>query len=134
VSNPIEATVASYLGTAKIEWGKLKPVMCFVILWNRLEASSGNFLNLEALQEKAHAVAAKPDIQIERYDPHIDYFRRRYGDDVNYIDRLMFWRGKREAKAKELVSRLLTGQDLDRQERLEAILMVPYRIRNNLFH
>ncbi len=132
MSESVERAVAGFLGKSKIDWEKLKPVMCFVVLWNRLEASHGQYLDLDGLKTSTASVSASPTFDISRYEPHIVFFQERYRKSPQRLSNLL--RTGREPVVKQRVEDLLAGKPSTAKETLTAVLMIPYRIRNNLFH
>lgn len=132
MSESVEQAVAAFLGNAEIEWEKLKPVICFVVLWNRLEERHGDNLTLGKLKARVASTATARQFDISRYEPHISFFRKRYGEAPQRLSRLL-WTGHEkevETRVDDLIGdRLTTAKDI-----LEAVMMIPYRIRNNLFH
>ncbi len=134
MNDSVERAVAAYLGANEIDWEKLKPVMYFVVLWNRLEAKCGCHITLDKLQEKSQQVAEMQGFDLSLYQPQIKYFRERYSNQPDLLQALFRLATRRENEAREKVRRLLSGEDLTPGECLEAALVIPYRIRNNLFH
>ncbi|MEK6259032.1 MAG: hypothetical protein AABP62_10500 [Planctomycetota bacterium] len=132
MSESIERVVASYLGTVEVDWEKLKPVMCFVVLWNRLEVKHGHHLTINKLETSSASVAAKASFDISRYSTHIAYFRHRYGQSPQLLSSLL--RTGEEPVVKKRIDGLIAGTLATDKDNLEALLMIPYRIRNNLFH
>jgi hypothetical protein len=133
MSRKVERAVAGFLGESEIDWEKLKPITCFVILWNRLEARCGNHLSLTRLQRESNRVACSADFNILKHTPHVKFFRQRYTANPDFLQEL-FRTGTGEAVVRQSVENLLSNAAQMPQDQLQGILMVPYRIRNNLFH
>ncbi len=132
MSRTVERAVASFLGEAEIDWEKLKPVMCFVVLWNRLEVKHGQHLSLAGLETSADSATALPAFDISRYEPHVVFFQERYRSSPHRLPSL--FRTGQESVVKQRVDDLVAGNLTTPKDRLIAVLMIPYRIRNNLFH
>ncbi len=132
MSPTVEQAVAAFLGTAEIEWEKLKPVICFVVLWNRLEAQHGQQLSLERLECSADSTATSPNFDISSYEPHVTFFQQRYRTSPHRLSSLL--RTGHENTVKRRLDSLVDGTLRSDKDILIATLMVPYRIRNNLFH
>ena len=132
MSESVERAVAAFLGEAAVDWEKLKPVICFVVLWNRLEVKHGQHLNLARLESSAASVAALRSFDISRYEPHVHYFQERYRRNPQRLFGLL--RTGQEPVVKRRVEDLVEGNISAGGELLVAVLMIPYRIRNNLFH
>ncbi|MEZ6055459.1 MAG: hypothetical protein R3C01_02020 [Planctomycetaceae bacterium] len=133
MSGAVERAVAAFLGEAEIDWEKLKPVMCFIVLWNRLEARCGNHLSLARLLSESKRVAGSANFNTLKYTPHIEFFKQRYTANPDFLQGL-FRVGNGEAAVRQSVVNLLSNAALTPQDQLQGVLMVPYRIRNNLFH
>jgi hypothetical protein len=132
MSRKVERAVAAFLGEAEIDWEKLKPVICFVVLWNRLEVLHGQQLTLASLVSSAESTSASPGFDILRYDPHVAFFQERYRESKERLSSLL--RTGQEAVVKRRLDDLVSGKLNTAKDILVAVLMVPYRIRNNLFH
>lgn len=132
MSEVVERAVAAFLGSDEIDWNKMKPVLCFVVLWNRIEAEHGQHSNLNKLEASARSVITYPSFDITRYEKHVTYFQDRY---KNSHDRLLsLLRNGGEPLVRQRVEDLVNDRLTGELEILSAVLMIPYRIRNNLFH
>ncbi len=130
----IEATeraVADFLG-ADINWEKLKPIVCFVVLWNRLELRHGKHVNVRKLEQSVALVVVKTFFDIARYTDHVRFFQNRYSSSPHLLPSL-FHTGK-EPTVEKRVEDLIAGRLPTSHDTLLALMMLPYRIRNNLFH
>lgn len=132
MSRAVERAVAAFLGEPEIDWEKLKPVMCFVVLWNRLEVQHGQHLNLAKLESSAASATASPTFNISRYEPHVTFFQQRYRKSPQRLSSLL--RTGQEQVVRQRVDDLVAGNLKTAKDILIAVMMVPYRIRNNLFH
>lgn len=132
MNKSVERVVAGFLGRTKIDWEELKPVMCFVVLWNRLEFHHGQHLTLDGLQTSAVSATASSNFDISRYGPHIVFFQERYRTSPQRLTSLL--RVGSESVVKKRVDDLVAGNLKTANDILVAVLMIPYRIRNNLFH
>lgn len=133
MSIKVEQAVATFLGSNQIDWEKLKPVMYFVVLWNRLEARHGKHITVAYLEVESVRVARLAGFDISKYIPSISFFKQRYKSNPHYIDGLFRARNV-EPNVQQSVTKLLSDAILTAQEQLQGTLMIPYRIRNNLFH
>ena len=77
MNDSVERAVADFLNVTEIDWEKLKPIMYFVVLWNRLEEKCGCFLRLEGLKRKGVQTAQSTTFDITKDDPHIEFFKKR---------------------------------------------------------
>lgn len=133
MSTFVEQAVAHFLGSNEIDWEKLKPVICFVVLWNRLEATCGNHISLSRLKRESLRVASSAAFDVTRYEPQISFFKCRYNANPYFLGSL-FRQGNSEMEVQDSINRLLSTEVLTPQDLLQGVLMIPYRIRNNLFH
>lgn len=132
--NSVDLAVASFLGENAIDWEKLKPVACFVVLWNRLEARCGQHFNVDCLKNAVHQAANSKNFDLASYEPQTKFFRDRYINQPDRRKSLFFGSRANEGPIKECFLKLIRGEDMEREDHLKAVLYVPYRIRNNLFH
>lgn len=126
-------TVANLLAH-EVDWENLKPIVCFVVLWNRLEDRHHGHITLPRLELSSRRAAGSKGFEVSRYMPHVEFFQRRYTDDPSRLERLFRLDNRRELAFEEKVRQLLRGEELTPEKTLEAIVVIPYRIRNNLFH
>jgi hypothetical protein len=109
-------------------------IMEFSLLWSLFEA--------KALDANASAKAI--ELLVQRWskegklngvglDEHVDYFRDRYFDHDDFIDRFEKLNFRRNDKA-DLVKAVLRGEQDGAVEAASALLIIVYRLRNNLFH
>lgn len=132
MSRTVERAVAAFLGEPEIDWEMLKPVMCFVVLWNRLEVRHGQHLTVARLETSAASTTVSPSFDISQYGPYVKFFQERYRDSSPRLPALL--RDSGELKVRQLIERLIAGTLESSEDILTAVLMIPYRIRNNLFH
>ncbi|NPD21270.1 hypothetical protein [Alterinioella nitratireducens] len=120
-------------GYRELAQGERSAVAGFSIIWSVFEAAAlsgsgsvrsiGQFIdgNREALVDFAPLQAP------------LDYFQDRYVEDgaINLrFDHLNFRRNDN----RELVEAVLLGRNDDNAEKAKALLIIVYRLRNNLFH
>lgn len=131
----VERAVASFLGPDEIDWEKLKPVVCFVILWNRLEAPFTQAFSASKLVQITRQVVSAPSFRMDNYQRFSEYFKQRYSSDARALE-MGEGRSIREAEIqmREKFDQLRTGMEQSDEERMLGTIFVPYRIRNNLFH
>ena len=114
----------------------LKAVEGFVILWNIFEGSICNTKNKEKMVEAFQRIAKNLPISHKLkklVDESISFYRLRYVTDQKMnstFDRLNF----RAGDQREHVEDVLKGQATGFSDKMLALLIIAYRIRNNLFH
>jgi hypothetical protein len=110
----------------------LDEVMDFLLLWSVFE---GHLLNRDAdadvIVEQCGAWDLAGRLRVETYDQSLEYFRRRYRPGaLATLDAL--FRGR--VAGRELVEREINGDPLHRAQRVAALFIIVFRLRNNLFH
>ncbi len=128
--NTVEDDVAAFLGRPHVDWDELKPILCFVVLWNRLEVWHGCELHYQDLLTTVQETAGKTGFKISEYGRQIEFIRKRYKSLG--IDGLSF--RKNESNGKEALNRLVLAKSASDADCLLGLMMLPYRVRNNLFH
>lgn len=106
----------------------------FTLLWSAME---GRVLQTNAnptsLVDAVKAMAQNGQLDVEAYQGSLAYFRDRYFQDgafTYHFDQLLF----RSRDRRPLVEAVLCGKENDPVSVLCALLLVVYRLRNNLFH
>lgn len=106
----------------------------FSFLWSLFEAQiMENFARADRIREKVDAWAADGTLEAAQYDLQLAYFRNRYFADgalthhFPYLD-------LRPADHPALVQAVIEGANDDPRDRMLALLMIVWRLRNNLFH
>lgn len=106
----------------------------FSFLWSLFEAQiMENFARADRIREKVDAWAVDSTLEAAQYDLQLAYFRNRYFADgalthhFPYLD-------LRPADHPALVRAVIEGANDDPRDRMLALLMIVWRLRNNLFH
>lgn len=109
-------------------------IMQFALLWSYFEskaldtnASASKIVELSKLWEN------KKQLKIESFESLLSYFRNRYvqnGVFTTYFDALRLRRNDN----KQLVEDVLKGKNKNIGDIVAALLIIVYRLRNNLFH
>ena len=119
---------------ASLSEGECAEIADFTLLWGLFEArllsSSGCVSKICAVVdewEKSQSLSA------DEFNEELEYFRNRYFSDgaaTNYFNDLNFRNNDNEA----LVRRVIGGQSDTPSDRVSALLIIVFRLRNNLFH
>ena len=111
-----------------------RAIFDFSFLWSLFEAQvMENFARADRIREKVDAWTADHTLDADNYDPQLAYFRHRYFADgvltyhFPYLD-------LRPADHPALVQAVIEGHNNDPRDRMLALLMIVWRLRNNLFH
>lgn len=111
-----------------------RAIFDFAFLWSLFEAEimEAN-ARVDRITERVDAWAADNMLGAELYDAELAYFRDRYFADGEltyhypYLD-------LRKSDHPELVEAVIRAAANDPRDRVLALLMIVWRLRNNLFH
>lgn len=124
-------------GATKLKADAKRIVTYFTILWNIFE---GIICDTNASVDKIKKVIKNMTIESE-FDESIDkslsYYRDRYLDngETNQLFEGLFNGLKiKNTNYKELIKKVLKSERVNINDKLLALLIVVYRIRNHLFH
>jgi hypothetical protein len=121
-------------GYAQLSDEERSAIANFSLLWSAME---GRMLQSNAnpgsLAESAKALNAQGLLRYDRFEKSLGYFRDRYFQGGAFNDRFehLLWR---KNDLRPLVEAVLSGKDDDIEHVVLALLMIAYRLRNNLFH
>jgi hypothetical protein len=106
----------------------------FCLLWSFFEKRclNGNG-STKTIASAANRISKKIEVRAQGFDDALDYFKGRYvldGSMTSKFDSLHF----RINDKKSDVEQVLLGNDTAKKSELQAILIIIYRLRNNLFH
>jgi len=121
-------------GYAHLSDSERSAISDFTFLWSAME---GSVLNAAAtpgaLVKKCGEMALRGRLDLEHYADSLAYFRDRYfqgGEFTHNFQQLLF----RQHDRRDLVEAVLSGRENAPQEVVAALLLIVYRLRNNLFH
>lgn len=121
-------------GYAQLNDEERSAISNFSLLWSAME---GRMLQADAnptsLLAAVRALVVEGQLQRGPFEASLNYFRHRYFQDgaLTYrFDHLLFRRNDR----RPLVEAVLSGKDEDLEHVVYALMMIAYRLRNNLFH
>lgn len=120
-----------------IDEAKLKNIFYFTLVWNIFEKECCNKNALIGTYPKKLAEKLFDKIDVTVVNTIYDYFKNRYivDSDVNDIF-ISFDFGKEHAaiEYKAFVQEKLLSHVPDNKEKLQALLYIAFRLRNNLYH
>jgi len=109
-------------------------IMDFVLLWSLFEAKvMDNFARPEAMRGKVEQWTREGGLQAEAHEPAIRYFQARYFGEHGFT-RAFDQLNLRNSDFPELVRSVLSGEVAEPRNRVLALLIIIWRLRNNLFH
>jgi hypothetical protein len=109
-------------------------IMHFSLLWSFFEA---NALHTNASANRilalVHEWTSTNRLNIEAFSQSLAYFQNRYFDGGTATE---FFHGLnlRQNDSPELVKAVLRGENTNPTDCISALLIIVYRLRNNLFH
>lgn len=111
-----------------------RAIFDFAFLWSLFEAQiMANFAGADRIRERIDAWALDGTLEAELYDEELAYFRNRYFADgalTYHFPHLNL----RPADHPALVRAVIEGTNETPRDRMLALLMIVWRLRNNLFH
>ncbi|MDM0071637.1 hypothetical protein [Variovorax sp. J31P207] len=93
----------------------------------------GNFARADRIRQRVDRWAADGTLEAGLYDAELAYFRSRYFADgalTYHFPHLNL----RPSDHLELVQAVVEGTNNDPRDRMLGLLMIDWRLRNNLFH
>lgn len=112
----------------------IKAVTDFSLMWNLFEFDMGNRnMNIQRIIECASKIADKTPGN-NFYDEFYQYFKHRYVNEDNTINNLFEQLRFRPGDKKDFVADVLLDNENSAASKIEAILIILFRLRNNLFH
>lgn len=113
---------------------RLENVRNFVFFWSLFEGVvCNNNANVDEICRKVDTVIKQGNVSIVDFEEFLQYFQSRYvtSGNVNHQFESLSFRGNDK---KELVKEVLEGKAKDISNIIKALLIVVFRLRNNLFH
>ncbi len=132
--NTIDWLCTKALGFNELSDEERTAIMHFSLLWSFFEAEALNTnASANSILALVHKWASKGRLNITPFAPSLAYFRDRY---FNYGTATEHFSGLnlRRNDSPELVCSVLKGENTNPTECVAALLIIIYRLRNNLFH
>lgn len=106
----------------------------FSFLWSLFEAQiMDNYARADLIRQRVGSWATEGTLEADRYDAELFYFRNRYfnnGALTYHFPHLNL----RAADSLETVKAVIEGTSNAPHDRILCLLMIVWRLRNNLFH
>lgn len=132
--DPIKWLEAHAPGFMQLGEAERQAILHFALLWSFFEAramhTSGSSKRIRKL---ANSWGSSGQIDLNDFAAPLEYFRQRYSDNgqpTAYFSSLYL----RKSDSPGLVQAVLRGDSATPAETLAALLIVVFRLRNNLFH
>jgi hypothetical protein len=111
-----------------------RAIFDFAFLWSLFEAQiMANFARSDRIRARVDEWAANGSLQAALYDAELAYFRERYFVQSVPTHHYAFL-NLRPADHPAVVEAVMKGDNNDPRDRMLALLMIIWRLRNNLFH
>ena len=109
----------------------------FALFWNMFENfACSNYANVRKLEDFVVELNERTAITNELVDSYVEYFIDRYTVENNHIniEGLQFRGSLDDIRARGKILAVLSREVIFPKEKLEALLLILLRFRNNLFH
>ncbi len=132
--NPIDWLCQKTPGFSDLSAEERDAIMHFSLIWSFFEAEALHTnASAKSILALAHEWASTVHLDIEPYAQSLSYFKNRYfqnGEPTEYFAGLNLRRNDRPA----IVSAVLKGENTNIADNVAALLIIVFRLRNNLFH
>lgn len=132
--NPIDWLCERASGFNDLSYDERAAIMHFSLLWSFFEAKALHTnASANSIIALAHKWASDGRLDITSFAASLAYFRDRYfnsGIATEHFARLNL----RQNNSPELVGAVLKGENTNPADCIAALLIVVFRLRNNLFH
>ena len=132
--NPLEWLDQKAPGFQHLSQPEKNALMHFALLWSLFEAKAlDTNANATSILLLAHEWHASGRIDVTKFSEQLGHFRARCfsgGQQTHHFQGLHLRNGDNPA----LVRAVLSGENTDPADSLAVLLIVVYRLRNNLFH
>lgn len=121
-------------GYADLSQQERDAISHFTMLWSAMEGLVlQTRANPTSLVDAVKVIAQQGLLNVEAFQDPLSYYRNRYiqgGAFTPHFDQLLF----RPRDRRPLVEAVLSDKDNDPVNVVAALLLIIYRLRNNLFH
>jgi hypothetical protein len=132
--NPIDWLSVKAPGFSDLSETEQAAIMHFSLLWSFFEAET---LNTNASAKSITALVEKWEttgqFEMAQFETCITYFRNRYFEVNNYTSHF-HGLNLRTNDNPQLVEAMLKGENTNPSDDVAALLIIVFRLRNNLFH
>jgi hypothetical protein len=120
-----------------LKYDELKPVLGFCLLWSLFENNQcDQRANPQAIRRCVDRAYEKSHPSESQYERCLEFFRRQYfpngAPSKESLD--AFFQNKKEQDMREIVCKAFGEPPPDPKIIVHALLLLTYRVRNNLFH
>lgn len=112
---------------------EIEKVLYFSLMWNTFETlACDKFARIPTIERKVNDIHSLKKLIYQDFAPYLTYFSERYFVNGDFNQRFENLRVPDDRK--ELVKGVLSGELTDINNIVLALLIIVYRLRNNLFH
>lgn len=137
--NPGQFDVLSWLnafepGAHDLRGDEISSVTQFALMWGLFEDQvCQKSASVRCFRKRVQQWSDAGILQLEQFDPYLEYFQNRYlgdGEPNHRFEQLRI----RNSEERERVAAVLKGENRNAVDIVTAALAIVYRYRNNLFH
>lgn len=132
--NPIEWIESKVACFRDLREADRQQIFQFLLLWSLYEAKvHATKASANLILAKVHEWSTQGEIDRSRFEAHLEYFRHRYfvkGELSSDFSRLRLQPNNKP----DLVKSVLSGATDNTEDCFVVLLIIAYRLRNNLFH
>ena len=112
-----------------------RQIVHFSLIWNLFERHAcGRFASIPKIELSVKSAIAENRIETGQFAEHSAYFRHRAANYGHSIDDYVSALNPQDQKTKEILTGFLNGGSDNLRSEVTGLLVIAYRIRNNLFH
>lgn len=132
---PVEWLRGAVPGFDELSEAERTAIRDFSLLWSLFEGTVlATRANAGRIMEAVNGLREADRLQLEPFEDAIGHFRGRYYDGQNFTPAFDQHLHFRNGDNRPLAEAFVCGQTEDEAEILSGLLIVIYRLRNNLFH
>lgn len=134
--NATEFLVKHVAGYANLDADEHAAIQDFTLMWTAFEGRVlGTRANAPRLLSLVEAIQKSGKLDVTMFAGPLAYFRDRYWKDGEFTQRFQGLRIENYgANEQALVKSVLSSTPMSPEAEVGALLLVVYRLRNNLFH
>jgi hypothetical protein len=134
MDDPIEWLCAKARGFQALSQEERDAIMHFALLWSLFEGTAlDTYACATSILEVSRRYETEGRLKEEKFRGCLIYFRNRYLQNNEFTEHFAGLRFRNNDNRK-LVENVLKGENNNVGDTLAALLIIVYRLRNNLFH
>lgn len=121
--------------TLEIDETTYRQILHFSLIWNLFERHAcGRFASIPRIKRAVHTAVFTNKVCAQMFAEHSAYFRNRaknYGPSVAHYVRAL---NPHNSETRAILNDFFGSQSSSSKDEITGLLVIAYRIRNNLFH